>query len=163
MDGSVVVVVVYWIDSLVVLCLSLKTTSINLVRCFHCSCLPSLHRWTVPPHSLAHEIDMQTILNILRYVILGMGLAPLNFSQLIPSLALLVICNAIIASVAVWNQSLSPASASVCAYNESYSILILIFLSSLARCLYYFHGRSWFGVHFHYVNSFANYLLWAKS
>ncbi|KAM6500612.1 hypothetical protein JOM56_003626 [Amanita muscaria] len=40
---------------------------------------------------------MQNILRILRYVVLG----------------LIIVCNAIVASVAVWNQSVSPESASV--------------------------------------------------
>jgi len=57
-------------------------------------CTFTPNRWTGPSHSLAHERNMQNILRILHYVIFG----------------LVVICNAILVSVAVWNQSIGPST-----------------------------------------------------
>lgn len=80
-------------------------------------------RWTGPSHSLAHERNMQNILRILHYVVFGMGFV--TAADLIDSFkGLVVICNAISVSVAVWNQSIGPSSPSVCEYKVSFNIYL---------------------------------------
>lgn len=64
-------------------------------------------------HSLAYERNMQNILRILHYVVFGMGFV--TAADLVDSFkGLVVICNAILVSVAVWNQNIGPSSPSVC-------------------------------------------------
>jgi hypothetical protein len=80
---------------------------------------------------------MPNILKILHYVVFGMGFVTamdLSFDYLIKGLV--VLCNAILVSVAVWNQSAGPASPSVCERKVSFDCLSSpIYGQSLSICI----------------------------